>query len=101
MQMVTIGMYIACKHLAHIQSLEATLDGLHLFQCVNLQTRRGQCVAHLLRSQVEVNVFFQPFVGYIHLSIMLLALKLRAKLLFFQQLRKFLSDFLYLMDKKR
>ena len=31
MQMVTIGMYIACKHLAHIQSLEATLDGLHLF----------------------------------------------------------------------
>ena len=100
MQMVTVGMHFACEHLAHIQSLEATLHGLHLFQCVNFESCGCQCITHLLRRKVEINVFFQPFVGYIHLSIMLLALKLRAKLLFFQQLRKFLNDFLYCLDKK-
>ena len=65
-QMVAVGMGLAGQHMAYIETLQAALDALHLFQGVNFQTRRRQRVANLLRRQVEVDVVFQPFITYIH-----------------------------------
>ena len=66
MQMVTIRMGLTRQHLTHIESLQTTLDTLYFFQCVDLETRLRQGITYLLRREVEIHVFLQPFVGNIH-----------------------------------
>ena len=66
MQVVTVGMSLTGKHLTHIETFQAAFDTLYFFQCVNFKTCRCQRIAHLLGSEVEINVFLQPFVGNIH-----------------------------------
>ena len=66
MQMVTIWMSLTSKHLTHIKPLKTTLYTLYFFQCVNFKTCRCQGITYLLRRQIKINVFLQPFVGNIH-----------------------------------
>ena len=66
MQVVAVGMSLARQYLTHIETFQTTLDTLHLFQGIDLETCRCQRIADLLRRQVEVNVVFQPFIRYVH-----------------------------------
>ena len=55
-------MRLACKHFAHIQSFQATFDGLNLFHRVYFKAARSQNLCRFLRRKVEVDILFQPFV---------------------------------------
>ena len=59
---VTIWMRFASQHLTDHQSLQTTLDALHLFHCFHFQAHAGERLAHLLSCHVEVNILLQPFV---------------------------------------
>ena len=60
-KMVAVGVHFAGEHFAYVESLEAAAYALHLFKGIYLQADRGQRVGNLLGSEVEINVFFQPF----------------------------------------
>ena len=64
---VAVGVRLARKHLTDHDTLETALDALHLFYTIYLQTRTRQCIGHFLRRHVEIDIFAQPFVRYIHL----------------------------------
>ena len=66
MQVVTVRMGLTGEHLAHIEPFQPTTDGLYFLQSVNFKTSGGECVTHLLGSEVEVNKLFQPFIRNIH-----------------------------------
>ena len=71
MQVVAIGMQLAGEHVTHIESLQAALDALHLFEGIHLKSGGGQGVAYFLWREVKINIFLQPLVRYIHISILI------------------------------
>ena len=77
MQVVAVGMHLARKHFAHIQSFQSAFHGLHFLKCIDLKPTRSEGICRLLRCQFEVDVFFKPFVRNIHyndfLSILFMA----------------------------
>ena len=62
MEVVAIGMGDTRQHFTYRQTLQPTRDGLYFVQSAHFETRGGQCLCHLLRCQVEIDVLFQPFV---------------------------------------
>ena len=73
-------MSLTRKYLTYVEALQSAFDTLHFFQCIHLKSCRRQSVAHLLRCEVEVNVFLQPFIGNIHSTLYLRFLNSGAKL---------------------
>ena len=55
-QVVAVGVIDAGEHLADHDAFEATLYRLHLLEAVGLEANRGQRLAHLSRSKVEIKV---------------------------------------------
>ena len=66
MKMIAVRMHLACQHFTHVKTFQSTFDRLNFFQSVNFQTARSQRVCNFLRSQVEIDVFFKPFVRNVH-----------------------------------
>ena len=62
MHVVAVWMHFAGQHLSHPEAFQATLDGLHFFHAVNLETRAGQGVCHFLGAQCRIDIFLKPFV---------------------------------------
>ena len=62
MEVIAIGMHLACQHFTYVKTLQSTLDGLYFFQSIDFETARSQRVRCLLGSKVEIDVFFKPFV---------------------------------------
>ena len=72
MQMVTIGMHLAGEHLSHHETLETATNGFNFFGCTHFESQRGQRLSHLLRCEIEVDVFFEPFIRNVHNNVMML-----------------------------
>ena len=60
-QVVTVGVRLASEHLAHYQAFESATNCLYFLDGAHLKSERCQRVTHLLSSEVEVKVLFQPF----------------------------------------
>ncbi len=65
-QVVTVRMFYASKHLAHYETAKSSANGLHALQTAHFKTQRGQCLAHLFGGQLHVDVALEPLVGNIH-----------------------------------
>ena len=39
-------------------AFQPAFDGLHLLYAARLQAYRGECISHLLRGQLKINIFF-------------------------------------------
>ena len=72
MHVVRIRMRFASQHFADDDTFQTTLDCLDFFYAPSFKTDRGQRSRHFFRSQIEVNVFFQPIIRDIHIGLFLL-----------------------------
>ena len=63
---VGIGVRLAGKHFGHHEALQPALNGLHFFHAAHFEADRSKRFRHLLCAEVEINVFFQPFIRYVH-----------------------------------
>ena len=61
-EVIAVRMRLACQHFTYIESLQSTLDRLYFFQSVHFESARGQHISCLLWCQVEIDVFFKPFI---------------------------------------
>ena len=61
-EMVAIGVFHACEHLAYDDSGEAAADGFYGFNASGLEADRGQGRAEFFWCQIEVDVFLEPFI---------------------------------------
>ena len=62
MEVIAVRMLLACQYFTNIETFQSALDRLNFFQSVNFESARGQRVRSLLWCQIEIDVFFKPFV---------------------------------------
>ena len=65
-QVVAVGMLNASEHLAYNQPLKPAFDCFYFLNAVRLKTDRSKGGRNLLRRKVEIKIFFQPVIRYIH-----------------------------------
>ena len=61
-EMVRVGLRLTGQHFADKESFQSSPYCFHLVQCINLKSRRRQCVCRLLWGQVKIDVFLKPFI---------------------------------------
>ena len=72
MHVVRIRMRHASQHFADDDTFQTTLDSLDFFYAPSFKTDGSQRRWYFFRSQIEVDVFFQPIIRDIHIWIFLL-----------------------------
>ena len=61
-EVIAVRMRLACQHFTYVKTFQSTLDRLYFLQSVHFESARGQRIGSLLWCQVEIDVFFKPFV---------------------------------------
>ncbi len=61
-EVIAVRMRLACQHFTYVKTFQSTLDRLYFLQSVHFESARGQRIGCLLWCQVEIDVFFKPFV---------------------------------------
>ena len=61
-EVIAVRMRLACQYFTYIETFQSTLDRLYFFQSVHFESARGQRIGCLLWCQVEIDVFFKPFI---------------------------------------
>ena len=61
-EVIAVRMRLACQHFTYVKTFQSTLDRLYFLQSVHFESARGQHIGSLLWCQVEIDVFFKPFV---------------------------------------
>ena len=62
MEVIAVRMRLACQHFTYVKTFQSTLDRLNFLQSVHFESARGQRIGSLLWCQVEIDVFFKPFI---------------------------------------
>ena len=62
MQVVAVGMYVACEHFADNDAGKAAFDALYALHRAGLEANGRKEVRQGFGAEVEVNVFFEPFI---------------------------------------
>ena len=62
MQVVAVGVDVACEHFTDNDSGKAATDAFHTLHRACLEAYRREQFGKFFRSQVEVHVFFKPFI---------------------------------------
>ena len=74
-QVVAVGVRLACQHLRYHHMFQTALDGLHLLHAVHLQAGESQQVVQFLRSHIlNIHILFKPIKRNIHICISLLSM---------------------------
>ena len=60
MQLIGIGMLLACKYVADDHSCESSPDRFRLFECFDFQPDVGQNSGGLLGVEVGFDILFEP-----------------------------------------
>ncbi len=62
MEVIAVRMHLACQNLTYVETFQSTLDRLYFFQSIDFETAGGQRIGCLLWREVEIDVFFKPFI---------------------------------------
>ncbi len=62
MKMIAVGMSHACEHLAYDNACKAAADTLYALYRSRFKAYRSQQSSQLLGSEVEIDIFFKPFI---------------------------------------
>ena len=62
MHVVAVGVGETGQHMAYHEAFEPALDGLDLFHTAHFEADARERFGYLLRVEVEVHIFFKPFI---------------------------------------
>ena len=62
MQVVAVGVGLACKHLCYHHMLQTAFYTFHFFHILYLESAECQQIVQFMRGQFSVYIFPQPFI---------------------------------------